>query len=279
MRRTKQGALQLHRMMKAVAYLRALLEDGTLQPGDRIPSEQELAQALKISRSSLRLTFGCLAILGMLQVQPGIGVVLAEVSPELPLTVLGVMRGFALPQIIEAEALVKSQLAELAARRASHQDYISLAEEVAEMYAATERPLDYMVHAVRFQRAIGRASGNPVLAALIDTLTSTISGQLQKSVEQSLDLREAARLQGRIYKAIRKHQPAEARKSMEQYLHVMKDESGAELPPGVEKIKTEQNDQERNQVEGEKTGGASPKIAIRKGNVMFNRNSEAKPVK
>jgi GntR family transcriptional regulator, transcriptional repressor for pyruvate dehydrogenase complex len=231
MRRTKQGELQLHRMMKTVGYLRALVEDGTIRPGGRIPSEQELVHALSIGRSSLRSAIGCLAILGMLEVRPGTGVLLAEDPPELPLTVLGAMNGFTLSQMIEAESLVKNELAELAARRACHQDYISMAEEVAEMYAATESPLDYLVHAVRFQRAIGKASGNQILAALMDALASAISRQQQRSMELSSDLREAARLQGDIYKAIRRHQPAEARKAMEQYLRAVVDGSGTSFSP------------------------------------------------
>lgn len=229
MRRTKQGELQLHRMMKVVAYLRALLEDGKIRPGDIIPSEQELVHALNIGRSSLRSAIGCLAILGTLEVRPQTGVVLAENPPGLPLTVLGAMNGFTLSQMIEAQSLVKNELAKLAAQRASHQDYISMAEEVAEMYAASDSPLDYLVHAVRFQRAIGRASGNQILAAFMDTLASAISTQQRRSIEPSSDLREAARLQGDIYKAIRRHQPTEARKAMEQYLRVVEDGSGPSL--------------------------------------------------
>ncbi len=44
--------------MHVVNHIRSLIENGTLQLGDKIPPEREFARSLKISRASLRTGIG-----------------------------------------------------------------------------------------------------------------------------------------------------------------------------------------------------------------------------
>src|SRR5665213_155526 len=48
MPRTKQDEPNTHRTMQVVNHIRSLIENGTLQPGDKIPPEREFARTLKI---------------------------------------------------------------------------------------------------------------------------------------------------------------------------------------------------------------------------------------
>jgi GntR family transcriptional repressor for pyruvate dehydrogenase complex len=50
----KQDAHYSGRTTQVVNHIRALLEKGALQLGERIPPERGLARTLKISRASLR---------------------------------------------------------------------------------------------------------------------------------------------------------------------------------------------------------------------------------
>ena len=52
--------------MQVVNHVRSLIENGTLQPGDQIPPERELARTLKVSRASLRTGIGYLAAMGVM---------------------------------------------------------------------------------------------------------------------------------------------------------------------------------------------------------------------
>jgi GntR family transcriptional regulator, transcriptional repressor for pyruvate dehydrogenase complex len=61
MPRIRQELPETDRTMHVVNHIRLLIENGTLQPGDKIPPEREFANTLKISRASLRSGIGYLA--------------------------------------------------------------------------------------------------------------------------------------------------------------------------------------------------------------------------
>jgi GntR family transcriptional repressor for pyruvate dehydrogenase complex len=108
----------------------------------------------------------------------------------------------------------------LAAERATDEHIAELAEEVAEMYAALTDPHEYLIHDVRFHRTIARASGNPILGALMETITANLYEYRSKTVINAVDLKESAEMHREIYRAIRSHNPAQARVTMEQHLNL-----------------------------------------------------------
>jgi GntR family transcriptional repressor for pyruvate dehydrogenase complex len=82
-----------------------------------------------------------------------------------------------------------------------------------------------------FHRIISQASGNPILAALIETITSALYDKRRKTVERSTDRRESAEMHREIYRAIRARKPLEARKLMDQHLRMAQAAQGMERPP------------------------------------------------
>jgi GntR family transcriptional regulator, transcriptional repressor for pyruvate dehydrogenase complex len=58
MPRTKQEIPDTHRTVQVVNHIRALIENGSLKPGDKIPPERDLARSLNMSRASLRTGIG-----------------------------------------------------------------------------------------------------------------------------------------------------------------------------------------------------------------------------
>ncbi|MGC2298782.1 MAG: FadR/GntR family transcriptional regulator [Acidobacteriaceae bacterium] len=238
-----------HMTMRVVNHIRTLIESGGLQPGDRIPPEREFARKLRISRASLRTGIGYLAAMGVMDVRHGVGTFVADGPPELgksSLSLLGALHGFQSWQMFEARRILESELAALAAERGREQHFASLSEEVAEMYATVDDPIEYLIHDVRFHRVIAQASGNPILAALMETITSALYDDRRKTAERSRDLKESADLHREIYRAIRSRNAAEARAVMERHLTMAQSAqdleiSGAAPPPdngrGVKKVR------------------------------------------
>jgi len=101
---------------------------------------------------------------------------------------------------------------------------------VAEMFAALASPTDYLIHDVLFHRIIAQASGNPILAAIMETVTASMYDKRRKTVERATDLRESAEMHREIYRAIRARNPLEARKLMEEHLRLAQTAQGAERP-------------------------------------------------
>jgi GntR family transcriptional repressor for pyruvate dehydrogenase complex len=218
-----QGKEDRQLTMKVVGHIRKMIENGTLRQGDKLPSERELAGRLKISRASLRTGIGYLAAMGVMKVRHGVGTFVADGPPEIgqaSLSLLGTLHGFKSWQMFEARLLLESGLAALAAERGEEEHFRVLAEEVAEMYATVSEPSEYLIHDMRFHRTIARASGNPILAGLMETITATIYDERRKTVERSQDLKLSAETHHALYRAIRSKKPAEARRIMECHLQL-----------------------------------------------------------
>jgi GntR family transcriptional repressor for pyruvate dehydrogenase complex len=229
--RKKEEVVDTHRTMHVVNHIRSLIENGTLKPGDKIPPEREFARLLKISRASLRTGIGYMAAMGVMKVRHGVGTFVADGPPEFGkayLSFMGALHGFQPWQMFEARLILEGSLAAFAAERGTEEHHAALSEEVAEMFAAVGSPTEYLIHDVLFHRIISQASGNPILAALMETITSALYDKRRRTVERSTDLRESAEMHREIYRAIRARKPIEARKLMDQHLRMAEAAQGME---------------------------------------------------
>ncbi len=221
MSRTEMDEVNNFRTMRVVNYIRFLIENGALKPGDKIPPEREFARSLKISRASLRTGISYMAAIGVMKVRHGVGTFVADGPPEFfkaSLSFMRVPRGFQPWQIFEARIILEVHLAALAAERGNEEHHAALAEEVAEMFAAINSPSDHLIHDLLFHRVIWRASANPILAAVMETIISMLYDKRSETMEHSADLRESAEMHREIWRAIRVRNQFEARKLMEQHL-------------------------------------------------------------
>jgi GntR family transcriptional repressor for pyruvate dehydrogenase complex len=130
--------------------------------------------------------------------------------------------------MFEARLVLESSVAALAAERATDEHIAELAEEVAEMYAALTDPHEYLIHDVRFHRTVARAAGNPILGALMETITANLYEYRSKTVVNAIDLKESAEMHREIYRAIRSHNPPQAKRSMEEHLNLARMAQAAE---------------------------------------------------
>jgi GntR family transcriptional repressor for pyruvate dehydrogenase complex len=216
------GAAEKQLTMKVVSHIQKLIETDVLKAGNKIPPEREFATRLKISRASLRAGIGYLAAMGVLNVRHGVGTFVAEEAPAVhsfSMQLLSALRGFKPKQMFEARLVLEGDRAAMAAERGGDLHFAVMAEEVTEMYATFDDPQEYLIHDVRFHRAIAEAAGNPILAVLMETVVSAMYDDRRRTVEQSSDLRQSAEMHRTIYRAIRARDAAAARKAMEQHLH------------------------------------------------------------
>jgi len=106
----------------------------------------------------------------------------------------------------------------LSAERASAEQMAAMAEEVTGMYASLTEPQAFLVHDVRFHRAVAAGANNPVLTALIEMASSLFYEQRRITIEQARNLRESADMHRKIYQAVRTRDPDAARVVMEEHL-------------------------------------------------------------
>lgn len=219
---------------RVVELVLKLIEDGRLKPGDRLPPERELASRVGLSRSSLRAGLRSLQAMGVIHARQGSGTYIVAGPPRLgegPLRFLAALHGFTRDEMFEARMVLEVGACGLAAEKATPEQMTSLADEVASMFAAIEEPRQYLLHDVSFHRLVAAASGNPVLATLIDTLAGLVWEARRESVVQATDLKESADMHRRIYRAIRVRDVERARREMAEHLERARDAQARE--PGV----------------------------------------------
>jgi GntR family transcriptional regulator, transcriptional repressor for pyruvate dehydrogenase complex len=216
-----------------VQHVRGLIECGELRPGDRLPAERELAVQLGVSRPSVRAGLRSLSAIGVLQTRHGAGTFITDGPPTLgsePLSFLAALHGFTRDEMFEARRALEVGVAGLAAERANDEQIATIAEEVTGMFAALDDPQTFLIHDIRFHRSVADASGNPILASLVEMVSALFYEQRRKTAQHGRDLKESAHLHRAIYHAIRAHDPKRASAAMSEHLSVAQQAQALESP-------------------------------------------------
>ena len=209
---------------QVVAHVRGLIEKGALRPGDRLASERELVREVGVSRPSVRAGLRSLATMGVVTTRQGAGTFITTGPPALgnePLGLLAALHGISREGLFEARQVLEMSTAALAAERATGEQLAAMSDEITGMYTSTEDPQAFLVHDVRFHRAVATGSNNVVLSALIEMVASLHYGQRRVTIERARsELRREADMHRRIYLAIRVHDVDAARAAMDEHLRV-----------------------------------------------------------
>lgn len=223
---------------QVVAHVRELIARGELRPGDRLPAERDLATLLKVSRPTIRAGLRALSAMGVIQSRHGSGTYIQDGPPTLgsePLRFLAALHGLTREEMYEARRVLEVSAAGLAAERASAEHVAGIAEEVASLFASIDDPQEFLVHDIRFHRAVAAASGNQILASLVEMVSALYYERRRETATRATDrnLRDAADLHRSIYQAIRSHEVDRARTIMNQHLlHSAAFQAEEELPRG-----------------------------------------------
>jgi GntR family transcriptional repressor for pyruvate dehydrogenase complex len=198
-----------------------LIKRGELRPGDRLPSEREFAKQLGINRTSLRAGLRSLIAMGVLHAKHGSGTYLSSGPSSLggeALELLAALHGFTQDEIFEARQYLEVLVAGLAAERATSEQLATMAEELANTFSTLDNPQQFLLHDIRFHRALAAASGNPILATLVGMVSAMHYDRRSQTVSSAGWLRAGADMHQKIYRAIRARKPEEARGAMREHI-------------------------------------------------------------
>ena len=160
---------------QVVSHVRELIERGALKPGDRLPAERDLATQIGVSRPTIRAGLRTLAAMGVVRSRHGSGTYIPEGPPALntdALSFLAALHGFTREEMYEARRILEVGAAGLAAERATAEQVATLAEEVASLFASMQEPRVFLVHDINFHRGVAAASGNPIVASLVEMVSA-----------------------------------------------------------------------------------------------------------
>jgi GntR family transcriptional repressor for pyruvate dehydrogenase complex len=207
---------------QVVSFIRNLIEKGSLRPGNRLPAERDLAIQIGVSRPTIRAGLQALAAMGVVRSRHGSGTYITD-DPALrteALSFQAALHGFTREEMYEARRILEAGAAGLAAERATPLQIASLAEEVVSLFASIEDPHLFLVHDINFHRAVAAASGNPIVASLVEMVSALYYERRRETAVRASDrdMRDAAEMHRRIYQAIRAQDSDSARLAMHDHL-------------------------------------------------------------
>ena len=223
---------------QVVAHIRDLIEKGLVRPGDKLPAERDLAAQIGVSRPTVRVGLRALAAMGIVESRHGSGTYIPDGPPALgseSLSLLAALHGFTREEMYDARRVLEVGAAGMAAEHATADQLATIADEVANLFATLDDPLVFLVHDIKFHRAVAEASGNPIIAALVEMVSALYYDRRKETARQASDrdLREAAELHRRIYQAIRARNSEAARNVMN--VHLARASAHQALEPGNRK--------------------------------------------
>jgi GntR family transcriptional repressor for pyruvate dehydrogenase complex len=156
----------------AIAKIKAMIVSGDLKPGSRLPREADLAAELGVSRNSLREAVRALSLVRILDVRQGDGTYVASLEPNSLLDAMSFLLEFhqddSVLDILGVRRILEPAATALAARHMTD-------EQIEQLRALIEPPsgaiTDLVALDLSFHAAIATASGNKVLASLLESLS------------------------------------------------------------------------------------------------------------
>ena len=192
-----------------------------LRPGDKLPSERELAEMLAVSRSSIRDAIRSLELMGMVEPRQGAGTIVREISSDSlvnPLASARKRKKELIGELLDFRKMLEPPLAARAATRVSG-DEISEMEEILERQEEKLRGGDSTIaEDSEFHYAIALASGNSVVLKVLDTLMDLLRDSRERSLQVEGRPQKSLAGHRRILAAIKRHDAEAAKVAMRRHI-------------------------------------------------------------
>jgi GntR family transcriptional regulator, transcriptional repressor for pyruvate dehydrogenase complex len=179
--------------------LRDLIASGNLAAGEKLPSENELARALQVSRPVVREALRGLSMMGIVESRQGGGCFVTDLSASRlmsPLSFYLQLRDYSMEELFRARSLIDGGLAADAARNGDASQKERLAEMARMGHELAVDPVGFRVMDAQFHDLISAMAGNGFLHSVAQSLYS-LAMELR---------RQASRMPGVTAQSARDHQ-------------------------------------------------------------------------
>lgn len=208
-----------------VEQIKSLISEGHLKPGERIPSERDLAEMLGVSRPSVREAVMVLEAMGLVESRQGGGTYVRSLTAAAladPLTTMVEGNPNLLHALLEVRMGLESWSAYLAAHRVTDEELRQLENYVGEMERQSNKGgWDPSLDA-RFHYTITAATHNTLQLHVLDTIRglwhATIELALTEFYRQEGYLEPLMNQHRAIFEAIRSHDAERAQNCMMDHL-------------------------------------------------------------
>lgn len=194
-----------------------------LSPGDRLPTEAELAARFDVSRTVVRETARLLVQRGLVTVKPGRGMTVAEFDGRLIAEQYGLLlrrSEGSFDQLLELRLVLEVEMAVFAAARRDDEHLTAMEEAnraLAEALTANARG-EFLDADLNFHEIVAQASGNPFFSLVIRPVNGFLREAYRAGAGYPSEGRNTLQEHLDIAEAIAAGDPSRARFAMENHL-------------------------------------------------------------
>ncbi|WP_303450624.1 FadR/GntR family transcriptional regulator [Oceanobacillus profundus] len=207
-----------------IEQIQLLIRDNELKPGDKLPSEREMAENLSVSRTSVREAISVMESAGLVEVLQGKGVFLINDENTKLLNKLDKLlnsQGLNLIELIEVRQGLEGQAAYLAAIRRSETDLQKIKSAYIKMEKAYANDLVAAEEDYEFHISVVTAAKNPMLLKAVELFTDPFIQGVNILREKSIKSGKGQIILSEhfdIYKAIEEQDELKAQTAMWNHL-------------------------------------------------------------
>ncbi|MDX1437226.1 MAG: FadR/GntR family transcriptional regulator [Anaerolineales bacterium] len=199
------------------ARLISLIKEKSLQPGDKLPPERELAEMLNVSRPSLREALRALAILNIVEIRQGDGTYVSSLDPQMLVEHLDLvfsLEDSTLFQLFEVRKIFEPALAALAAERITDTQVEELEQIMEAAHDAEDDPEQFTASDLQLHEKIAEVSGNFLIIRIMSSLSQLSQASRHRTGVIPGVLKQTSEDHHQIVAALRARKPAGARRAM-----------------------------------------------------------------
>lgn len=210
---------------------------GTLAPGDKLPSERELATRFGVGRPLIREALRSLAELGLMETIPARGTFVRAGHNTRADRQAGIAirrRGVTAHELSEARLMLETGTARQAAERATPED-IGRLEAILEVLDRSTG-IEHVERDLAFHLEIAAAAHNPVVEMMLESIAVPTAALMFRSVGDPQVMDRSQRYHRVALDAIRAGDPEAAAEAIRAHLTVAQDLYGPDYERSVDEL-------------------------------------------
>jgi DNA-binding FadR family transcriptional regulator len=186
--------------------IKRLILDGVLKPGDRLPSESELAQEFNVGRQTIREALRILELSGFITTKKG-----GNGGPMIQTTVLNTINELFLDafqlekvstvELTVARAEIEKVVLDYAVEFATDDDIQDLQKNIQEARKKIANNIMAIDENVEFHNLLARASGNHVFSMVVGSIMAVVRDHTSRQTSNLEDTAKALKLSESVLKS------------------------------------------------------------------------------
>lgn len=200
--------------------MQQMILDGAWKPGQKIPSESELAEQFGISRMSVREAISKMSAIGLLESRFSEGNYVKEIGAEVCINAIlpaAYINDNTISEVLEFRSVMEAKTAGIAARRAGPDDVRELEECLREMEGAAGDLEAFARADLDFHIKLACITRNSLLAACMHMVRDVLGRHMERLVDRR-GYESGIRDHRKIAEAVRNHDEEGASALMEEHI-------------------------------------------------------------